>query len=263
MADYSVTSPSEDSRLSTERQMEKQRIAMPAVVLSFNSGSPQRVTVQPTTQMKVTLGDETKYITLPPISNVPIVIPCAQTQGFVLTLPISAGDTGLLIIPDKGIDNFLKTGNVDRPPIYGDPENNKPRSRALEDAIFIPGLSSDVFQISDYKTDKIELRDKERKNFVSVSNNGIEVTDGQATLKIEGGAVTINAPNGVNVTSSSAIAMTTPSTCSINSSNMTLGEGSNSFSGSVETGGDVTAGGISVQNHNHACPHGGNTGPAQ
>ena len=58
MADYSVTSESENLRLQMRRMMDGLHVAMPAKVLAFQPGPPVRVTVQPTTQMKITLGEE-------------------------------------------------------------------------------------------------------------------------------------------------------------------------------------------------------------
>ena len=112
MADYSVTSESENLRLQMRRMMDGLHVAMPAKVLAFQPGPPVRVTVQPTTQMKITLGEEVSYRSLPQLSGVPVVLPFAQTAGFLLTVPIQPGDTGLLVIPDRGLDNFLQAGDV-------------------------------------------------------------------------------------------------------------------------------------------------------
>ena len=103
MADYSVTSESENLRLQMRRMMDGLHVAMPAKVLAFQPGPPVRVTVQPATQMKITLGEEVSYRSLPQLSGVPVVLPFAQTAGFLLTVPIQPGDTGLLVIPDRGL----------------------------------------------------------------------------------------------------------------------------------------------------------------
>ena len=69
MADYSVTSESENLRLQMRRMMDGLHVAMPAKVLAFQPGPPVRVTVQPTTQMKITLGEEVRYRSLPQLSG--------------------------------------------------------------------------------------------------------------------------------------------------------------------------------------------------
>ena len=181
MADYSVTSESENLRLQMRRMMDGLHVAMPAKVLAFQPGPPVRVTVQPTTQMKITMGEEVSYRSLPQLSGVPVVLPFAQTAGFLLTVPIQPGDTGLLVIPDRGLDNFLQAGDVAAPPFYGDPTLIQPRGHSLTDAIFIPGLSSDAAQIADYSTEAIELRDRERKSYISL---GLAMqTDAQCTVR--------------------------------------------------------------------------------
>ena len=94
MADYSVTSESENLRLQMRRMMDGLHVAMPAKVLAFQPGPPVRVTVQPATQMKITLGEEVSYRSLPQLSGVPVVLPFAQTAGFLLTVPIRRGTPG-------------------------------------------------------------------------------------------------------------------------------------------------------------------------
>lgn len=253
MADYSHTSDAEASRLQAERMQAQIRIAMPAKLLSFSPGPPQRCSVQPLIKMKVTLGKDVKYVSMPPIDNVPLKIPVAQVAGLMLTLPFKAGDTGMLHIPDRGIDNFLKSGQESLPPFYGDPETSSPRSRALEDAVFYPGLSPDTFEIENYSTENIELRDKARETYISLGPDGIEMTDGQAVIKVSGGKVETIAPQGVNTTSGAAIAMTAQNTCTISSTNMNLGENGNTFSGSCTStnGTFIDKDGVSLGGHAH------------
>lgn len=71
---------------------------MPAKVLAFQPGPPVRVTVQPTTQMKITLGEEVSYRSLPQLSGCPPCCRSRRRRAFA-DRPHSAGDTGLLVIP--------------------------------------------------------------------------------------------------------------------------------------------------------------------
>lgn len=264
MADYSNTSDAEASRLQAERMQAQIRIMMPAKLLSFSPGPPQRCSVQPLIKMKVTLGKEVKYVSMPPIENVPVQLPVAQVAGLMLTLPFKPGDTGMLHIPDRGMDNFLRSGQESRPPFYGDPETSSPRSRALEDAVFYPGISPDTFEIQDYNTENIELRDKERKTRISLGPDGIEMTDGQAVISIKNGKVEVNAPDGCEATSGKAITMKAAQTCTISSTNMTLGKDSNTFSGSCTSsnGTFIDKDGVSLNGHAHTGVQtgGGTTG---
>lgn len=245
MADYSVTSESENLRFQMRRMMDGLHVAMPAKVLAFQPGPPVRVTVQPTTQMKITLGEEVSYRSLPQLSGVPVVLPFAQTAGFLLTVPIQPGDTGLLVIPDRGLDNFLQAGDVAAPPFYGDPTLIQPRGHSLTDAIFIPGLSSDAVEIADYSTEAIELRDKERKSYISLGPDGITMTDGTAVMKMSGGKLETTAPTG--------IAMQTDAQCTVRSQNMDLSGEGNTFSGNCRsTNGTFTdKDGVVLGTHTH------------
>ena len=143
MADYSKTSPNESQRLVIQRMLDSMDIAKPCIIKEVKPGPPLKVTVQPTERMKITIGQETKYMALPEINDVPVILPCAQTAGFLLTLPLKPGDTGLLIVADKDITNFVASGNINNPPVGSDPEVSNVRKRSLTDVIFIPGLSSD------------------------------------------------------------------------------------------------------------------------
>lgn len=206
MSDYSSTSEVEKQRLQTQRMIDDVKVALPAKIVSFSAGATPKASVQPLTQLKVTLGDEVSFVTLPVIDNVPVVIPYAQTAGLMLTLPLSAGDSGLLVIPDRGIDTFLKgRGEVTPPPFSGDPTTATPRAHSLTDGIFIPGLSADSMEIQDYKTDKIELRDKDRKVYFSLGPDGIEMSDGTGVLELKGGNFSVRTPNSATIESQNAV----------------------------------------------------------
>lgn len=200
MSDYTSISEAEGSYLQLKRVIGQTHVALFGRILTFYPGPPQRCDVQPLTQLKVTLGDEVQYINLPQLSKIPIIVPQAQGQGLLLTVPLQQGDTVLLLVPDRGIDNFLKSKETTPPPIYTDPTVAEPRSHSLVDAIAIPGLTSDVDSVPSYNTSHIELRDKERKNYISLGADGIVMTDGQASITISGGKVTINAPDTLTAT---------------------------------------------------------------
>lgn len=230
MADYNAASSAESQRLTIQRMIDKLHIALPCVVMKFTS-SDLSVDVQVSTQLKVTLGKEVYYKSFPVISNVPVVVPYVQTAGLMLTLPIQVGDTGLLIVPDRGIDNFLNSdGNPTPPPFAGDPSIAAPRSHALTDAIYIPGLSTKLKPITNYNAQNIELRDSERKSYISLGPDGIELTDGTCILSMKNGNFDI----------------TTTGTTTVQSANVSIDNEQSRFSG------DVTSEGISLRTHVHS-----------
>lgn len=253
MADYSKTSPNESQRLVIQRMLDSMDIAKPCIIKEVKPGPPLKVTIQPTERMKITIGQETKYMALPEINDVPVILPCAQTAGFLLTLPLKPGDTGLLIVADKDITNFVASGNINDPPVGSDPDVSNVRKRSLTDVIFIPGLSSDQVAIQSYNTENIELRDLTRTSYISLGPDGITMTDGQAVYSMKGGSVTTTAPGTVNTQADGAISMSTSSTCTISSSNMELSGSGNTIQGNItQRDGTFTDGnGKNSSSHRH------------
>lgn len=220
MSDYSSASEVEKQRLQIQRMIDDVNVSMPASVVSFNPTGTPKVVVQPLTQLKVTLEEGVQYLSLPVVEDVPVVLPYAQSAGLVVTLPIQPGDTGLLIIPDRGISNFLKGGGKETPPPFvGDAMTATPRAHSLTDAIFIPGLSANSAVLESYDNVHIELRDKARKNYISLGDDGIVFTDGQCTMRIADGALTVTAPNQIR--------METPGEMHLRGSNVGLRDGDN------------------------------------
>ena len=248
MADYGAASGPEAQRLQIQRTVDNLQVAMPVRVLSFSGAGAPKVKVQPLTQMKITLGDEVSYKSLPPIENVPVVLPNAQTAGLALTLPIKAGDTGLLIIPDRGLDNFLRgQGDEAPPPFTGDPTVVAPRAHSLTDGIFVPGLCADSMTLAEYSEDNIELRDKERKSYISLGPEGIKITDGTCVMTMKEGRFKVE----------------TPGLATITSSNMDLGESSNELQYDLTSreGTFIDKDGVVLNSHVHfgVQPGSGNT----
>lgn len=257
MSDFSAASQTENQRLIIQRMINSTNVAKPAKILSFSGEPTPTATVQPLTQLKVTLGKDVEYKDYPVIENVPVVIPYAQTAGLLLTLPLQPGDTGLLIIPDRSLSNFFRSGgNTTPPPINGDPVTSAPRAHALADAIFIPGLCHIQQQITAYNTGNIELRDVERKNYISVGPQGIELSDSQCVVKLSSGQFTVTAPTGIT--------LQTPQQAVINSQNINIEGSSNSIKGSLSStdGTFVDKDGVSLNSHTHSGVEtgGGTTG---
>lgn len=250
MADYGAASGPESQRLQIQRMIDNVHVAMPVSVLSFDGSGAPKVTVQPLTQLKVTLGDTVTYKSLPVVSNVPVVMPYAQTAGLMLTLPIKAGDTGLLIVPDRGLDNFLTGGGGQSPPPFdGDPTTVAPRAHSLTDGIFVPGLNPDASTVQQYNTDNIELRDKQRKAYISLGPQGITITDGTCVMTMQDGRFNVETPN----------------LATIHSSNMDLGETSNTVQYDLRSrnGTFIDKDGVVLNSHTHDGVQSGSSNTGQ
>ena len=226
-----------------DRKMMELRVCMPGVILDFDPAA-QTVTAQPSVKMKAGMekdGSMGNYVDLPPVLNVPLVIPYAQGAGLLLTLPIQAGDECLLLFADRAIDNVAEHGGLQPPPIGPMESTNHPRAHHLTDAICIPGFISRRKAVPDYSTENIEMRDRERKHLISLGPSGITITDGAATISLSGGAVSIDAPAGLTETSQSSMSRITPAAQAILGSNMQIdGSGGNVFSGPLHATGAVT-----------------------
>lgn len=176
----------------------------PGIIDAFYPDT-NRVDVTPAIMSKLLVNKGVKYEMLPRILDVPIAIPYSQKTGLALTMPIEKGDECLLVFCDRYIDRFADLGGFQAPEEAGqDALITDPRMHHLTDAICIPGFVTKPNRLPDWNNEAIELRDKDRKVYVSVSADGVESTDGEAIANISGGRVDVTAPNGVRMTDGQA-----------------------------------------------------------
>ena len=98
---------------------------------------------------------------MPLISNVPVAFQRAEKAHF--SLPLSVGDTGLIIFSERSIDLWLERG------VCVDPED--PRKFHLSDAIFFPGVSPKTKALERQgKDDSVEIRND--KAFIELQTSG-------------------------------------------------------------------------------------------
>lgn len=103
--------------------------AIPAIVISVDDLSRQRITVQPAINIRTE--DGTTEAMRPPIINVPLHMPVTKMGG--LTFPIQAGDCVFLIFSMRGLEVW-KRGNG-RPQAPSDV-----RMFDVRDCVAIPGI---------------------------------------------------------------------------------------------------------------------------
>ncbi len=232
MADYHIVSMSERFRVEFDRLAAEVRCAMPGIITEFFPET-QTATVQPAIKMKLNLDGKPEYRDMPLILNTPVVLPFAQSAGLLLTLPIKPGDECLLVFSDRAFDNFMQLGGSQPTPIQPHDEVCSPRAHSLADAICIPGIISNPQAVPAYNTEHIELRDRERKQYLSLGPTGITITDGEAVWNMKGGKVTLDAPAGIEETSQSPVSRTTTARQTLVGSNFRVGA-----PGSLATGVD-------------------------
>lgn len=102
------------------------RTATPARIESYDA-TEQRATVLPLLRRKSAAGE---VLVPKPIGNVPVLHP--RAGGFSMTLPVAAGDVGLLLCSDRSLDLWLEQGG------QVDPQSR--RHHQMTDGIFLPGL---------------------------------------------------------------------------------------------------------------------------
>ena len=204
--------------------------AMPGVVVDFDP-TTNLAKVQPAIRMHLTNSSgAASYIPLPIIENVPICLPHSLIGGLYLTVPILAGDLGLIIFSQRAIDNVVQFGGIQNPL-----NTVEDRHHDLTDAMFLPGLSTVPEALAGWNQAAVEIRNSAGTVKLSISTTGLVLTasDGTDTT-----TMTLT-KSGVAVTGGGA-------------------------GGQVTVTGEVTAkqGGadITLSTHTHSDPQGGDTG---
>jgi hypothetical protein len=204
--------------------------AIPGKVMDFDP-TTNLAKVQPAIRMHLTNSSgAASYIPLPVIENVPICLPHSMTGGLYLTVPILAGDLGLIIFSQRAIDNVVQFGGLQNPLA-----TIEDRHHDLTDAMFLPGLSTVPEALGSWNQAAVEIRN----------------TAGTVKLSITATGLVLTASDGTNTTTMTL----TPTGVVV------TGAGSG---GEVTVTGEVTAkqGGadITLSTHTHSDPQGGNTG---
>ncbi len=174
--------PSESESLESiiSQMLAQANFNLPGIVEEFNSDT-QMAKVIPAIKRKVVDGKKIEYVKMPIILNVPIVIPCVQMAGLLLTLPIRKGDEGTIFFSDRFIDNFVEKGGFQPPECCGaDNKTTEPRAHSLTDAQFFPGIITKPNAIPNWNTEAMELRTKDGKNYIRLGpgDYGIRLTTG-------------------------------------------------------------------------------------
>lgn len=155
------------------------RVAAPGIIQSFNA-KEQTVTVRLAIREKVRLDGDEKWVEIPLLLDVPIVIP--RAGGYCLTLPVQPGDECLVVFGDMCIDAWWQSGGVQN--------QIDCRRHDLSDGFAILGCWSQPNTIPKYSTSTAQLRNNAGSAYVEISGNTINIVG--ATINIQGGTVNIN-----------------------------------------------------------------------
>ena len=141
--------------------------ALPAKVLSFNGHT---VSCQVMINRVNANGQE---ITIPPLVDVPAQFPHAG--GFCITVPIKAGDEGLVVFSSRCIDGWYASGSQSKP------LDN--RINDLSDGFFIVGCNSVPNKIPDFYNDGASMQTDDGSTHIRLTEGTIYI---KGNIKHEG-----------------------------------------------------------------------------
>lgn len=133
--------------------------ALPAKVLSFNGHT---VSCQVMINRVNANGQE---ITIPPLVDVPAQFPHAG--GFCITVPIKAGDEGLVVFSSRCIDGWYASGDQSKP------LDN--RINDLSDGFFIVGCNSVPNKIPDFYNDGASMQTDDGSTYIRLTEGTIYI----------------------------------------------------------------------------------------
>jgi len=226
-------SDADELKLTIDRLIARARTAIPARVDAFDAAT-QLVTASPLIRKIQTIDGVKTTVNVAQVVQVPLLIPYAQTAGFALTLPIQAGDTVLLVVADRSIDNWREFGGVQDPV-----ETTVARHHDLTDSLAIVGCTPDPQALSGYLTNGIEIRNSDRSVRASLFADRVELVAGTSQIVINNdGTITMTAPGDVTIT------------------------GNVSVTGTITATGEITGNGVALSTHTHGgvTTGAGNTG---
>lgn len=138
---------------------------IPGEIVFFDP-QKQTATIKPCIRaVTISTDGKKQTITLPEILQCPVWFPFSSTTGFCLTYPVTKGDQTLILFSQRSFDKWLRFGGVQDPE-----EPGMPRCHSYNDAVALVGLIPNTKAIQQFQTDGVEIRNKERTNYVKVSD---------------------------------------------------------------------------------------------
>lgn len=214
------TDPAEALRVLFDRLALNLRTAIPGVVVAVGADGTT-VDVQPAVSLAQRL-ETTEEVRLPVIRGVPLQALGSETAGVFVTVPVSVGDDGLLIVCDRALDTWQFGAGVVRAP-----DAASPRHHDLTDAVFLPGLRRASSPIAAPSSTAVEVRTADGLTRASVSPGVAALHAGVCSVSVT--------PAGITLTAGPFVLSVTPA--------------------------GLTIGGEPFDDHRHDLTGGGATGP--
>lgn len=135
--------------------------ALPGRVVALNADD-NTVTVEPMIKQVLVSGEP---VDLPPLVDVPVHFP--RGGGFAFTVPIVAGDEGLIVFGERCIDGWFASGDRSAP--------LDARLHDYSDGFFIPGVSSRPNAIPDLYQGGASMQTVDGETYIRLSKGKISI----------------------------------------------------------------------------------------
>ncbi len=208
--------------------------ALPGIIVSFDPVT-QEADIQPAVRHRALVKTQIRDYDQPILKDVPVTSLHSLGSGYALTCSVSPGDECLLIFCESGIHNWQIEGGV-----QSTDGSDIGRTYDLSDAIAIIGPSSNKSAITDYLTDGLEMRNRDRSSRITLKDTSTVIENPSGTITVESGGITIGNPGGavIKLTETGGIQLIAPGGIEMT--------GDLSVTGNVETVGTLTNNGIGV-----------------
>jgi hypothetical protein len=191
-------------KLIVKQALADARTASPAFLTQDMDALHQTVTVQIAIQERVRNNGQQQWWDVPPIVNVPILVP--RGGGYSITLPLKKGNQGMLIFCDTCFDTWWVNGQTSAPPAQnpglttpsGSQRQLEVRRHHVHDCGFLPGMWSQNNLLTAYSTDSLQIRSDSGALVLELSPIGVNI---EGNLSVSSGTNgTFTTPTGQTVT---------------------------------------------------------------
>lgn len=171
------------------------RVATPAFLVEDLNVATQTATVQIAIQERVRTASGAQWWDIPPITNVPIILP--RGGGYSVTLPLKKGDEGMLVFCDTCFDNWWVNGQTSAPKATnvasasGSQTQFEVRRHYVHDCGFMPGMWSQPNVLENYSAGSLQIRTDDGNTIVDVAESGVRITGGTVVAANGGAAQTL------------------------------------------------------------------------
>ena len=137
------------------------------IIESFDA-TTQTATIQLVDKSTKVYSDSEELISYPVLAQVPVIVFKGQNGG--LTIPITKGDSCLILFNDRDLDNWFTDGLIQKP--------NTTRTHDLSDGVAIVGIRNSINKITDYNNEETLINYLANKVSIGNSKTGITRIEG-------------------------------------------------------------------------------------